>query len=373
MNTSEIHGHCDQRFQAVEDRFRRNFDEGLELGSSFALSIDGEMLIDLWAGDASADHTRPWVEDTIVPVSSSSKIIVSLCGLMLIDRGLIELDEPVATYWPEFAANGKEALPVRYLFCHAAGLPGLDEMPDWKVWSDYDEVIRRLADQKPWWTPGEQSGYHALTFGHLIGELVRRTTGKKIDKFFRTEVADILDIDFHLGLAESETHRLAEVVHADEEVPDIDPNTYYYRAMGYMNLDDAPDVWTLDMPAGNGVGNARSLVRVGSLLAMGGLADGKRFLTDETASLIWQEQIYKKDLIFWAPVRYGLGFGLASNEFPLPWPNAFHWGGRGGSSMIMVPELKAAFAYTPSRFYQGRGTMDLRGTPLRDAVIGCLA
>lgn len=376
MPDFEIHGECDDRFQTVRETFVRHFAEGLELGSSFALIVDEELVVDLWGGFADADRARPWEKDTIVSVASSSKIPVSLCGLMLIDRGLIQPDEPIATYWPEFAANGKEGVLVRHAFSHSAGLPGLDGLPGWDILADYEEITRRLAGQKPWWTPGEKCGYHGFTFGHLLGELVRRTSGKTISDFFRSEVAEKAGIDFSFGLQTSDARRLAEIEHADEGPPEPVPeHSYYYRALGYIitqvDMEGIP-VWEANVPAINGVTNARALASIGSILAGGGTAFGENFLSAQTVSLAWQEQIYKRDLIFGTPVRYGLGFGLASNEFPLPWPHSLHWGGRGGSSVIMFPEVKAALAYAPNKFYRGRGTYDARGTPLREAAIECL-
>lgn len=375
MHRSEIDGYCDERFERIRDAFRDNFERFDDLGAAFALSLDGELVVDLWGGAANGGRSRAWTKDTIVPVSSSSKVVIALCGLMLVDRGLIEPDAPVADYWPEFAANGKAELPVRYIFSHSAGLPGLDGMPGFDVIGDFDEVTRRLAAQKPWWTPGEESGYHAFTFGHLIGELVRRTTGQTISDFFRTEVAGEPGIDFHFGLPAAEAGRMAEVVWAEEEpveIPEKLKTSVFYRTLGYLENVEKIPFWELDIPAGNGVANARALVQVGSILARGGLAGDRRIVSEATAAFAGEEQIYGHDLVFWAPVRYGFGIGLTSREFPLPWKRGMHWGGRGGSSLIMAPEIGAAFAYTPNQFRSGRGVLDERGAALRDAVIDCL-
>jgi CubicO group peptidase (beta-lactamase class C family) len=381
MGDTVIHGHCDERFLKVKEAFAKNFDEDQELGSSLALSLGGEMVLDLWGGYANPKRTVPWARDTIVQVSSSSKVIVGLCGLMLIDRDLIALDEPVATYWPEFAANGKETLPVRYLFSHSAGLPGLDGMPGWDVMSDFDAVVTRLAAQKPWWEPGSRSGYHGFTYGHLVGELVWRTTGKTIAQFFQDEVGQVLDIDYQMGIADSEISRLATVEHAtgEAEEEEVDKSSVFFRAFGYLSL--APEnaaylsqrgMPSMDLPAANGVTNARALAQIGSLLALGGISDGRRILREVAAALPYEEQIYTSDIVIGAPVRYGVGFGISSKELPFPWPNTFHWGGYGGSGVIMVPELGASWAYTPCKFYRGRGIMDHRGERLKLAAITCL-
>jgi CubicO group peptidase (beta-lactamase class C family) len=376
MSEPIIHGFCDEEFLPVREAFTENFRLDLELGAAFALAVQGKCVVDLWAGHADVGRTRPWQENTLVPVSSNSKIICSLCGLMLLDRGLIALDAPVARYWPEFAAGGKENLPVRYLFCHAAGLAVLDEHLTWEQLYDWDRVVSLLAAQKPLWEPGTQSGYHAITSGFLLGELVRRTTGRTLSEFFREEVADRIGADFHIGLPESELSRVAEVMQ-DEEGPRVmDPESMMYRALPVLTTDlhtmmKDPEWLGAEIPAANGVGNARSLVKVGSLLAMGGELEGHRLLSEQTAKLPYQEQIYTHDLVIDAPVRFGVGFGMASEEFPLPFPNAFHWGGYGGSTTIMVPEHGACWSYVPNNFSQDVG-WDSRNVRLHAATITCL-
>lgn len=358
MSGTQIHGFCDERFLAIREVFEQNFDAGVELGASFAMSVEGEMVVDLWAGSASVDGSRPWVEDTIVAVMSSSKVIVSLCGLMLIDRGLIELDAPVARYWPEFAAAGKETLPVRYLFCHSAGLPGWDVPISWKYLYDWDTAVSQLAGQKPLWEPGTKSGYHATTFGFLLGELVRRTTGKTLPQFFYDEVAKVLDVDFFIGVPMEEMPRVAEGNIDEESQQTPVPGTMWHRIQNDLFEDSSvtmsdPEWLGAEISASNGVGNARSLAKVGSILAMQGEVNGQRFLSAETSALPHQEQIYTLDLVMGTPVRFGVGFGMTSQEFPIPFPNAFHWGGYGGSSVVMIPERSASWSYTPNKFYGG--------------------
>lgn len=378
MSNYPIHGHCDERFSEVRDAFEKNFEDGLELGASFAVSLNGEMVIDLWGGHADVACTRPWQKDNIVPVASTSKILVSLCGLLLIDRGLIDLDEPIATYWPEFAQGGKQDVPVRYIFCHATGLAGIDGNPGRSVFKDWDEVIRRLSVQEPWWEPGTQSGYHGLTYGHLVGELVRRTTGKTINAFLTDEVTDPLKIDFAFGLTDDAASRMVEVDMPDGGAKpgyEIPKGSIAYRVTGYQEElpedEKFDDFWTVNIPAVNGVTNARALARIGSLLAMGGLADGQRFFGKETAALPYCEQLYTKDLVIGEPVRWGVGFGMASKEIYSPWDNAFHWGGRGGSGVSMVPEVGLAWAYTPNRFMSGTG-QDIRLANMTPTLMRCV-
>lgn len=372
MGDIEIDGFCDERFASVRASFEENFSLGLELGASFALAIDGEFVVDLWAGHANLARTRPWQEDSIAWVYSSSKIPVALCGLMLLDRGLIELDAPVARYWPEFAAAGKSEVRVRHIFCHSSGVAGLDPPFSWADVTDWDHIVSRLAAQAPWWEPGTQTGYHGLTFHYLIGELIRRTTGLAPDRFLTEEVTEKIDADFLFGLPDSELPRLAEPDPGGE--PRIaDRESFGYRAVGSL-MEALPmgDPRWLSCPA-TGIGNARSLVKLGSVLACGGSLYGHEFMSEETVRNARREHVYMHDPYLDAAVRRGLGFGLASVEFPLPFPNSFHWGGYGGSSVIMEPDRKACWSYVPTRLDPAL-VIDNRGTNLiRAACISLLS
>lgn len=378
----EIHGHCDPHFERVKEVFAENFKNDLELGANFALSLGGKTIVDIWAGFTNPERTKPWQEDTVVQVSSTSKVICSLCGLKLIDMGLLDLDTPIASYWPEFAENGKQEIPVTQIFSHSAGLPGVDGFPGLDVIGNFEEMSRRLAEQKPWWEPGTKTGYHGMTFGILLGELVKRITGLSIEDFFTSHFSRPLDIDFQFGEVGLDTARFALVEQAVEEDADLfvpQPGAIWYRALGYTNDPDWQDKSSIELsrftqssnPSGNGVTNARALVEIGTLLASGGVAEGTRFLSKEIAALPYQEQSYRFDEVFYNKVRYGVGFGIASDEVPFPWPNTFHWGGAGGSAVIMVPELNMSWAYTPNKFYKGPSAFDYRGGLLKDAVIEC--
>ena len=218
MATSvEVQGHCDARFAAVRDAFANNFREGREVGASFAATVDGEFVVDIWAGHADAARTRPWERDTIVNVYSTTKVMPAIAALILVDRGSIDLDAPVAKYWPEFAQAGKEKLPVRYLFSHMSGLAGFETPITLETLYDWDECTSLLAAQAPWWEPGTQCGYQAMTHGYLLGELVRRVTGRSLGTFFREEVAQPLGADFHIGLDASLDARVGELIPPPEE------------------------------------------------------------------------------------------------------------------------------------------------------------
>lgn len=357
-NTVEIHGHCDQRFSSVKEAFAENFKSGEEVGASFAATIDGEFVVDIWAGYADAAETRPWERDTIVNVYSTTKVMTAFCVLMLVDRGQLELDAPVALYWPEFAQAGKENLPVRYLLSHSAGLAGFSESIPIEALYDWDRIINMLAAQEPWWEPGTQSGYHAVTSGYLWGELVRRITGKTLGTFFREEVALPLKADFHIGLAEEHESRVGEMIPPPKLEPGdpnyIDPDSMLGKVMANPEMTAEPSrdrAWrAAEIPAANGHGNARSVTRVMAALACGGELDGIRLLTLPTIEKAIEEQCYGPDLVLAVPIRYGLGFGLTSKEMPVgPNPRTFFWGGWGGSLTAVDLDAKVSLTYVMNK------------------------
>ncbi|MBY8986754.1 MAG: beta-lactamase family protein [Candidatus Lokiarchaeota archaeon] len=213
-NKVEIHGLCEPRFDAVKDAFTRNFEEGMEVGATFAVTINGKYVIDIWGGYKDKEKTQPWEKDTICNVYSTTKVPTVLCTMMCVDRGLLDLDEKVAKYWPEFAQNGKENILVRQILSHTSGLAGFEEAlttPS-KYLYDWEKATSLLAAQKPWWEPGTKSGYHAITHGYLLGEIVRRVTGKSLGTFFKEEITDLLNIDFHIGLAEKHVPRVTKLI-----------------------------------------------------------------------------------------------------------------------------------------------------------------
>jgi CubicO group peptidase (beta-lactamase class C family) len=356
----EICGSCDPRVAEVKRAFARNFEDGLEIGASFAATIDGEFVVDLWGGHADQACRRPWERDTIVNVYSTTKAMAALCALMLVDRGQLDPDAPVARYWPEFAQAGKDALPVRYLLSHTSGLAGFAEPIPVEALYDWDRIVRLLASQKPMWEPGAQSGYHSLTFGHLLGELVRRLTGRTLGTFFREEVAEPLGADFHIGLAEDHEPRVGEIIPPEtaELGTVVEPGPLAAKIMAnpLMTGDIANQrAWrAAEIPAANGHGNARSVARVTAAMACGGELDGVRLLTPATLEKTIEEQCYDKDLVLGVPIRWGLGFGLTSKEIPLgPNPRAFFWGGWGGSLVVIDLDARLSFSYVMNKMGSG--------------------
>src|SRR3990170_2582041 len=236
----EVHGACDSRFRAVKDAFAENFPTYGEVGAAVAVTLDGQPVVDLWAGHADAARTRAWEQDTIVNVYSTTKGMAAICAHRLVDQGRLDLDAPVAKYWPEFAQAGKEELPVRYLLSHRAGLPAVKEpMPKGSL-VQWDTMTAALAAQEPWWEPGTAHGYHVLTFGWLVGEVVRRVSGKSPGAYLRDEIAGPLGLDFHIGLAEEHDARTAEIVQRSAPSPEEaaryaqvlgDPESMTYKAI----------------------------------------------------------------------------------------------------------------------------------------------
>ncbi len=372
----EIQGYCEDRFESVKEVFADNFKSDLDVGASLAATIDGKIVMDIWAGYSDEAQTCLWEKDTIVNVYSTTKVMTALCVLMLVDRGLIDLDAPVAKYWPEFGQAGKEKLPVRYLLSHTSGLPGWDQPIQADTLYDWDRCTSLLAAQKPWWEPGTRSGYHSITFGYLLGELVRRVTGKSLGTFFREEVAIPLKADFHIGFSEEFDARVGELLPPPpigESLGTPDPNSIPSRVFSNPVLTGRETLtreWrAAEIPASNGHGNARSIVRVASALACGGELDGVKLLSLETIEKAIEEQSYSPDLALSVPIRFGLGFGLVSKDNPIsPNPRAFYWGGWGGSHVTMDLDAKLSWAFAMNKMIMSL-TGDPRTMKIREAIL----
>ncbi len=385
-NQIEIHGYCDERFENVKKVFAENFMLDLDVGASLAVTLEGEFVVDLWAGYADSTRTSPWEQDTIINVYSTTKVMTSICTLMLVDRGLIDLDAPVAEYWPEFAQNGKEELLVRHLMSHTAGLAGFAEQFPFEKLYDWEFCVNMLAGQKPWWKPGTKSGYHAITFGYLLGEICRRVTGKTIGTFFQEEVAKPLNADFFIGLPAAHDSRVAELI--PPKLPFLlrllikKPFTWFLFWHTALKVFSKPRIASVpefvgesrtrawreaEIPAANGHGNARSIARVGAALACGGDLDGVRLLSAATLEKALEEQYYGKDKVLRVPIRYGVGFGLPSKTVPLPNPRSLYWGGFGGSIAFMDLDAKVSCGYAMNNMHFGTQG-DIRSVRFRTAL-----
>jgi CubicO group peptidase (beta-lactamase class C family) len=377
-----IDGQCDPRFGVVRDTFAAAFDAGREVGASFAATVDGRTVVDLWGGHADAARTRPWQRDTIVNVFSTTKAVTALCAHMLVDRGLIDLDAPVTRYWPEFAAAGKAAIPVRMLLSHTAGLAAIRERISLDTLYDWDRYAAAIAAQAPWWEPGTANGYHALTFGHLVGELIRRTSGKSVGQFLRDEVTGPLGADFHVGLPPSEDDRCGEMIgataaeNAAAGLGTPAPDSLRAKVLGNPALRPEQANTTAwrraEIPAANGHGNARSVARVLSALACGGAVDGVRLLGEEAIARAIEPQAYARDLVLGFKIKWGLGFMLTSEQLPLsPNPRAFGHGGWGGSLGFVDLDAHLSWAYVMNKMAPGTAG-DTRGFALMASLYGAL-
>jgi CubicO group peptidase (beta-lactamase class C family) len=388
--TIHIKGSCDGRFRRVKDAFAENFARGQEVGAAVAVMVDGEMVVDLWAGAADVAGNRPWERDTIVNVYSTTKGMTALCAHRLVDQGLLELDAPAAKYWPEFAQGGKEELPVRYLLSHRAGLPALaDPLPKGSIYQ-WDTMTAALAAQEPWWEPGTKHGYHAMTYGWLVGEVVRRISGKTLGTFFREEIAEPLGLDFHIGLSSEHDARTAELIPPPPlrpgESSDLarilsDPQSMSFKAFVISPDDGEPGrvnsrEWRgAEIPAANGHGNARALARVYGALAKGGELEGVSVLSRAAIDGAIVEQSSGTDAVLDRPNRIALGFWLTMPDVALGRsPRSFGHGGMGGSLGFADPEAKVGFGYTMNLMQMRIGTelIDRRLAPLIEAVFGSL-
>jgi CubicO group peptidase (beta-lactamase class C family) len=355
MADGSVQGLTEERFAPVRAQFEANLANGDDVGACFCATLEGETVIDLWGGFADAAKTRPWTRDTIVNVYSTTKTMTFLTALLLADRGLIDFDAPVARYWPEFAANGKADIKVSQLMAHSAGLSGWREPITNDDLYDWDKCVSLLAAQAPLWEPGTASGYHAITQGYLVGEVVRRVTGKSLGTVFREEIAEPLGADFWIGLPASEDARVAELIPPPPGAgAGEDPNQSEIQKITFNN----PGVhvsatktraWRgAEIPAAGGTGNARSVAQIHTILANGGVAKGKRFMSEAGCRKALELQIEGKDLVLGMPARFGMGFGLPG-VLPLPNKNSMYWGGYGGSLIIIDMDARTTIAYAMNK------------------------
>jgi CubicO group peptidase (beta-lactamase class C family) len=379
-----ISGTCDERFNGVREAFAANFepkDSIYDEGASVAVTVDGEIVVDLWGGTADRDAgpSLPWERDTIVNVWSTTKTVSALACLMLADQGELDLYAPVARVWPEFAAEGKGEIEVRHVMSHTAGLSGWQEPVTFEDLYDHDKVASLLAAQAPWWEPGTASGYHAFTQGYLENEMVRRVTGQTLGQFVAQNITGPLGADFHIGTAAEHDHRIARVIPPPPLPipPDLDPDSV--MAKTFTNpMPDATKSYDIawrraEIPAAGGHGNARSVAQIHAPMACGGEANGVRFLGKETIDAVFDEQCNGTDLVLDVPLRHGIGFGLPSPEMPLsPNDRTCFWGGWGGSLAVIDLDARMSFAYVMNKM--GEGTVgDMRGAVLLLAAYAALA
>src|SRR3954470_2718308 len=361
---TQVHGTCSDRFELVRAELEANLASGEELGASIFVDVDGETVVDLWGGFRDTERTTAWTQETITNVWSTTKTVTSLAALVLVDRGQLDVYAPVARYWPEFAANGKENIEVRHLMAHTSGVSGWEQPFATEDMYDWEASTARLAAQAPWWEPGTASGYHAHNQGHLVGEVIRRITGRHLKQFFAQELAGPLGADFQIGALERDWGRIADVVPPpplDLDLAAVDQDSPMIKTFTGPPANAAAAntaAWRrADMGALNGHGNARSVARVLSTVTLGGAVDGVRLLSPQTIDLIFEEQAHGPDLVLGLPLRFGIGYALPQpgvhEHIPVPDGRICYWGGWGGSAIIMDLDRRMTVAYVMNRMAPG--------------------
>jgi CubicO group peptidase (beta-lactamase class C family) len=387
VETVQIHGHCAPAFEGVREAFARNFRDHRERGAAVALRHEGELVVDLWAGDADTAG-RPWERDTIAVVFSTTKGLAAICLHILADRGDLDFAAPVARYWPEFAQNGKAEITVAMALSHQAGLPVWQAPLPEGALCDWDFAARRLAAETPLWEPGTAHGYHGISIGWLEGELVRRITGQTIGAFFREHVAAPLAADAWIGLPEAEHHRAADV-----ELPAPDPNSSFFRKVAEepewfgakLSGNDGGDLRpgtvnsarrrSMEHPSAGGITNARALAQIYAPLSLDGSLDGVRLVAERMLPGMRSVRAASAcDLILRLPTTFSLGFSktwgareLGAGNYVILGEQAFGTPGFGGSLGFADPQARMSFGYVMNRLGGGVG-LNARGQSLVDAA-----
>lgn len=358
--TATVEGACAPGFEPLRDLLSANLRTGADAGASLCLIRDGEVLVDLWGGEARPGE--PWREDTLVQVWSVTKTMAALTVLVLAERGEIDLDAPVARYWPEFAAGGKEGVLVRHLLSHTSGLAGWTEQISLEDLLDLPRANALLAAQEPWWEPGTGSGYHMVCYGHLLDGLVRGATGRPLAEQFRTLLAEPLGADVHLGVPEPDLGRCADQIPPPPggiDLSSLPPGNLLLRTLVNPVLDiggacnRAP--WRTTSVAGaNGHANARGVARVQSLVSHGGEIDGVRLLSPALIERLLEVQAEGVDPVLLQPTRWGLGYSLPvpASAPAIPEGRVLWWTGYGGSIVVNDLDRRVTFAYAMNRLHQ---------------------
>jgi CubicO group peptidase (beta-lactamase class C family) len=376
-----INGFCNAHFKPIEDAFRKNFINGKEVGASLTVIHEDRPVLDLWGGYANSAHTWTWERDTLVNIFSTTKMVTALCVLLLADRGEIDLDAPLCKYWPEYTSHGKDKILVRHVLSHTAGVPAFTPHVSFDDMYDWDKVIHILEAEKPWWKPGTKLGYHTLSYGFLLGEVIRHVTGKTLGHFLHDEITAPLGIDFFIGLPEQEETRVAEIVPAQQKFNAIQvglvkllfPTAMKIAANPPLDgtLFNARACHAAEIPAGNGMGNARSVAQLGSILASGGSYNGTQILSRDMVKCAIQEQVRSKDAIaFGRSSAWGLGVLLLNKDMLLG-PRSFYATGLGGSVCVMDLERNVTLAYVMNKMAE-LSEGDSRSIPLVQKMWVCL-
>ena len=373
----EIHGECDPQFSKVKETFEKLYQEDREIGSCFAVYKDGNPLVNLWGGFQDKDKTKPWQKDNLVTVYSTTKGVAAFCIALAMEKGLLKYEEKVSTYWPEFSSNGKEDITIGMLMSHQAGICS----PETRNVDDYynqNLMAEKLAGMTPIWEPGTASGYHSMTFGWLTSELILRVTGKSLGTFFREEVGGRHEIDFFIGLPESEDHRVAELVpfdivrneNSEQQVELTDAQKSQRNSAGTLDIQNTKEWRQAEIPSANGQGNAGGLAKLYSLIVPED--NNLKLLKDDTVNQMTTMQIEGRDLVLAVQVRWGVGFILNKHKIIYgPIEGAFGHSGYGGSCAFGDPENKIGVSYVMNRMLDNFNA-DGRSIELINATYDCL-
>ncbi len=371
-----IHGSCDPRFERVLEAFKSNFAAGAEVGASVAVYHEGVKVVDLWGGFADSAKTKAWVEDTTVNMMSVAKGFVATAIAMLVDRGVLDYDAPVARYWPEFSAAGKGKIPLRYILDHRAGLPVLRPSGKRGLVYNWDGMTKALAEMAPLWVPGEEAGYHILSMGYLAGEVIRRMTGFMPGEFIRREITEPLGLDYNIGLRENEFSRVAEFIPAVEgtifkveDLPEDELLKYAWAELPEGEDFNSTDWMKAQVPGASGHGTARAVAKFYGCLAEGGSLGGVRLLSSGAIRVMSAEQHNMCEQVM--KRSYHQGLGVLRNSPPIspmgPNMEAFGHHGVGGSVGLCDPGARLGFAYAMNQMH-ARVDNGPRAGRLKDAV-----
>ena len=382
----EIQGFCESKFEPVLKEFIRNFQERDEVGASVCIQIEGETQVDLWGGLADPKKRQAWEKDTVSIIFSCTKAAVALCAHILIDRGKLDLYAPVTDYWPEFGKNGKENITVAMMLNHSAGLPAFRDPIKKDGFADWDYMVHRLEDEPPFWEPGTRNGYHMITFGWTIGELIRRASGQSLGSFFKENVADPFALDYWIGLPEEIEPRVAPIILSKYAIGDPLPEfiqtllnkpdsitSLSLMNTGHFMVND-PKYHTAEIGGAGGISNARGVAGMFAPLSCDGSLHDINLLSKDAITRMSQVSMAtQQDLTLLIPSRFALGFMKSldnrhrsyENESLIIGEKAFGHAGAGGSLGFADPECRLAFGYTMNR--QGHGIMiNRRGQSLVD-------
>jgi CubicO group peptidase (beta-lactamase class C family) len=389
MAAIEIHGSCASRFAKVRDAFEQNFALRNEVGAAVAAWVDGELVVNLWAGSADAAGTRPWREDTLATVLSGTKGLTSTCIHQLVERGELDLDAPVARYWPEFAQAGKEAITIGMVMSHRSGAIGPRTRMPWQKVADWDFVCEQLAAAEPWWEPGTAQGYHMTTYGFILGEVFRRVTGRTVGHYLRTEIAEPLGADVHIGMSRAEQRRCADLVSkptirqmlADVNAPGYPTSLAEHPKAGLaVSMGFAPDdelesndleLWReLEFPGTNAQVSALGLATFYNALAQ------EKLLSRKQMDMVRVSQGgFETDLVLGPRVAdhgWGLGYMLNQRCVNGPNPRIFGHGGLGGSFGFVDLEHRIGYAYVMNRYDATKANADPRSVALSNEIYAAL-